>query len=78
MARVLVVEDESHLAEGLQFNLEAEGHDVEVFGDGEAADRRLAEEPHFELVVLDVMLPGMNGFEIARRARALRATTCRS
>ncbi|MEZ4216043.1 MAG: response regulator transcription factor [Myxococcota bacterium] len=71
MARVLVVEDELHLAEGLQFNLEAEGHEVEVLGDGALAAQRLASEgAPLDLVLLDVMLPGMSGFEVARRARA--------
>jgi DNA-binding response OmpR family regulator len=71
VARVLIVEDETHLAEGLAFNLEAEGHEVEVVGEGAAALERLAgERPAFDLVVLDVMLPGMSGFEVARRARA--------
>lgn len=71
MARVLIAEDEAHLAEGLQFNLEAEGHDVEVIGDGAQVDRRLADDSApLDLVLLDVMLPSMSGFEIARRARA--------
>jgi len=70
-SRVWVVEDEAHLAEGLQFNLEAEGYEVELFDDGaEACERLVAEEPSPDLVVLDVMLPSMNGFEVARRARA--------
>lgn len=71
MGRILVIEDEVHIAEGVQFNLEAEGHEVEVIGDGLKADSRLGErEPPLDLVVLDVMLPGMNGYEIARRTRA--------
>lgn len=71
MARILVVEDEAHIAEGVQFNLEAEGHEVAVIGDGLEADRRLGErEPVLDLIILDVMLPGMNGYEIARRTRA--------
>jgi DNA-binding response OmpR family regulator len=71
MARILVVEDEFHIAEGLQFNLEAEGHEVELAADGMAAAQRLCEvgEP-LALVILDLMLPEMNGFEVARRARA--------
>jgi DNA-binding response OmpR family regulator len=71
VGRILVIEDEAHIAEGVQFNLEAEGYEVEVIGDGLEADRRLGErEPPLDLVVLDVMLPGMNGYEIARRTRA--------
>jgi DNA-binding response OmpR family regulator len=71
MSRILVVEDEAHLAEGLQFNLEAEGHEVEIAPDGIAAAARLAEaERPLDLMILDLMLPGMSGFEVARRARA--------
>jgi DNA-binding response OmpR family regulator len=71
MSRILVVEDEDHLARGLQFNLEAEGHEVEVVGDGREAAARLEEPgPALDLVVLDLMLPGMSGYEVARRARA--------
>jgi DNA-binding response OmpR family regulator len=67
-ARVLVVEDESHLAEGLFFNLRAEGYEVAVAGDGERA-LALLEQEHFDAVLLDVMLPGKNGFEIAAELR---------
>ncbi len=70
MSRVLVVEDEAHLAQGLQFNLQAEGHEVEVAGDGEGALDRLVEKAeHFDAVVLDVMLPGKSGFEVASLLR---------
>ena len=73
METIWVVEDEAHLAEGLQFNLEAEGYEVEVFADGEIACERLAANESIpDLVVLDVMLPSMNGFEVARRARGRR------
>lgn len=67
-ARVLVVEDEAHLAQGLQFNLRAEGYDVEVAGDGERA-LALLEQEHFDAVLLDVMLPGKSGFEVATQLR---------
>lgn len=71
MPNILVVEDEAHLAEGLQFNLEAEGHSVETVGDGvEAAALLESDGDRFQLVILDLMLPGMSGFEVARRARA--------
>ncbi len=71
MSRILVVEDEAHLAEGLAFNLEAEGHEVEIAGDGRLAVARLADSDSiFDLVILDVMLPEMSGFEVARRTRA--------
>jgi DNA-binding response OmpR family regulator len=70
MSRVLVVEDEAHLAQGLRFNLEAEGHAVEVAGDGESAlDRLLAKKQAFDAIVLDVMLPGKSGFEVATQLR---------
>jgi DNA-binding response OmpR family regulator len=71
MSRILVVEDEAHIAEGLKFNLEAEGHSVEWAADGTSAAERIVElEPPLDLVILDVMLPGLSGFEVARRARA--------
>jgi len=67
---VLVVEDEAHLAQGLRFNLEAEGHAVEVAGDGESALARLLEkEEPFDALVLDVMLPGKSGFNVAAELR---------
>ncbi len=70
MSRVLVVEDETHLAQGLRYNLQAEGHAVEVVGDGEAALERLVEKKeHFDAVLLDVMLPGKSGFNVAALLR---------
>ena len=69
MSRILVVEDEQHIAEGLRFNLEAEGHTVEVMEDGEAALERLEKNEPFDLMVLDVMLPGKDGFAVARELR---------
>ncbi len=71
MSSVLVVEDEKHLADGLRYNLEAEGYTVETVGDGETALTRLLEEQRgFDAVVLDVMLPGKNGFTVAAELRA--------
>jgi DNA-binding response OmpR family regulator len=71
MSRILVVEDEQHLADGLQFNLAAEGHEVDVVGDGAVALARLRDHRDtYDAVVLDVMLPGKNGFEVARTLRA--------
>ena len=73
MSRVLIVEDEEHLAQGLSFNLRAEGHSVEVAGDGESAlDRLLGRRENFDAVVLDVMLPGKDGFQVASALRAAR------
>jgi len=70
MSRILVVEDEQHLAEGLRFNLAAEHHDVEVVDTGEAALAQLAANPtRFDLVILDVMLPGITGFGVAADLR---------
>jgi DNA-binding response OmpR family regulator len=70
MSRVLVVEDEAHLADGLRFNLQAEGHAVEVAADGESALERLVEKKErFDVVVLDVMLPGKSGFDVAALLR---------
>jgi DNA-binding response OmpR family regulator len=72
--RVLIVEDEQHLAEGLRFNLAAEGYAAEVVDNGEAALRRLADKSRerFDLVVLDVMLPGKDGFAVASELREAR------
>ena len=69
MSRVLIVEDEEHLAAGLRFNLEAEGYDAVVAGSGEAAIDNLHGGDGFDLVVLDVMLPGIDGFEVVKRLR---------
>jgi DNA-binding response OmpR family regulator len=71
MASILVVEDEAHIAEGLQFNLEGEGYEVEVAADGRVASERLGSDgPGFDLVILDLMLPEMSGYEVVRRMRA--------
>jgi DNA-binding response OmpR family regulator len=68
MTRILVVEDEPAIAFGLEADLKAEGYDVEVVGDGEAAVRR-ARESSFGLILLDVMLPRKSGFEVCRELR---------
>jgi len=69
-AAVLVVEDEKHLADGLRFNLEAEGYRVETVGDGEAALALLTSARSlFDAVILDVMLPGIDGFTVASELR---------
>jgi DNA-binding response OmpR family regulator len=96
MSRVLIVEDEAHIAQGLRFNLEAEGHSVEVAGDGERAlelllgnkenghhendkkengrrgRREASRREEFDAVVLDVMLPGKDGFAVATELRAAK------
>jgi len=80
--RVLIVEDEEHLAVGLKLNLEAEGFEADVEEDGEVALERLVaavkastrskETDLFDAVLLDVMLPGLDGFEVVRRLREAR------
>lgn len=70
MSRILIVEDEAHIAEGLQFNLEEEGHEAVIADDGEAALERLRETPRYDLVILDLMLPAVGGLEVLRRIRA--------
>lgn len=84
MSRVLIVEDELHLAKGLRFNLEAEGHSVDVVGDGESAlalllgtgltkkSQKHIEPQEFDAIVLDVMLPGKDGFCVASELRAAK------
>jgi DNA-binding response OmpR family regulator len=73
MSRVLIVEDEAHIATGLQFNLQAEGHSASIAGDGETAlDLLLARHEDFDALVLDIMLPGKSGFEVANQLRAAR------
>jgi DNA-binding response OmpR family regulator len=74
-SRILVVEDEAHIADGVRFNLEQEGYEVEVVGDGRSAVDLLTHAEGstglpFDLVILDLMLPEMSGFEVARRTRA--------
>ncbi len=71
MSRVLVVEDEHHLAEGLRFNLEAEGYQTKVVETGEAALTELLSEASqtFDVMVLDVMLPGKDGFGVMAELR---------
>jgi len=71
--RVLIVEDEHHLAEGLCFNLEAEGFDADVVDTGEKAlERMVGSGAPFDLVVLDVMLPGIDGFTVVTELRQRR------
>jgi DNA-binding response OmpR family regulator len=70
MSRILIVEDEAHLAQGLRFNLEAEGHSVQISDRGEEALARLLKNnENYDALVLDVMLPGKDGFSVARELR---------
>lgn len=73
MSKILIVEDEAHLADGLRFNLEAEGHEANIASDGESAlDLLLKSRACFDAVVLDVMLPGRDGFSVAAELRRAR------
>ena len=68
--KILIVEDEQHLAEGLRFNLEADGFDAEIAADGAEALAILADaENFFDAIVLDVMMPKIDGFTVAKRLR---------
>ena len=69
MKKILIVEDEKHLADGLRFNLEAEGYETLLADNGETALDELAAQ-QFDAVVLDIMLPGISGFEVARQLRS--------
>ena len=66
--KILIVEDEHHIADGLRFNLEAEGYVVEIASDGETA-LQVLRDTKFDAVVLDIMLPGLDGFSVARTMR---------
>ena len=68
MTHILVVEDEQHLAVGIKFNLEAEGYQVSAVGDGPAA-LELIERDRIDLVILDLMLPGMSGYAVCEKLR---------
>ena len=68
MARILVVEDELKMQRGLRDNLEFEGHQVTIQGDGNSGLQTLLRES-FDLVILDVMLPKMSGFDVVRKSR---------
>jgi DNA-binding response OmpR family regulator len=71
MSRILIVEDEPHIADGLRYNLDAEGHEASVANDGERAlDIILRDKRPFDVMVLDVMLPGKDGFAVATELRA--------
>lgn len=69
MSRVLVVEDEQHLAHGLRFNLEAEGYQVEIVESGEEALSLVPHLSSFDVLILDVMLPGKDGFSVMSEMR---------
>ncbi|MEM1207005.1 MAG: response regulator, partial [Acidobacteriota bacterium] len=68
MSRILIVDDEDHLAEGLAFNLRNAGYDVAITMSGEAALTRVEQES-FDLILLDVTLPGISGLDVSRKLR---------
>ena len=72
--RILVVEDEIHLAKGLQFNLEREGYIVSLVDNGESAIELLGEQA-FDLMILDIMLPEKSGYEVTKQLREHSITT---
>lgn len=69
MARILVIEDEPEMQRGLRDNLEFEGYDVTIVGDGKKGLETILERK-FDMIVLDVMLPGMSGFDVCKKVRA--------
>lgn len=69
--RVCVVEDEQSLAEMIQLNLEMENYEVDVFRDGEVARNIFERSVSYDLVILDVMLPGVNGVELCKTIRRI-------
>jgi DNA-binding response OmpR family regulator len=74
MSRILVVDDEPDIARLVADDLAVEGHDVEIVGDGETADRR-ARDPGWDLILLDVMLPKKDGFDVCRALRRAGIST---
>jgi DNA-binding response OmpR family regulator len=74
VARILIVEDEPDIALGLELDLRDEGYDVEVVGDGHEAVRR-GKEPGWDLILLDVMLPAKDGFDVCRDLRRAKVRT---
>ncbi len=79
MNSVLIVEDEKHLADGLRYNLNAEGYDVDTVGTAEEALSLLDEATRdYDVMVLDVMLPGMDGFSLRFASCVRRDSSCRS
>src|SRR4051794_33356057 len=74
MARILVIEDESDIALGLQLDLGDEGHVVEIAGDGREGSRR-GREPGWDVILLDIMLPLRDGLEVCRDLRRAKVMT---
>ncbi len=74
MAHILVIEDEPEMQRGLKDNLEFEGYDVHVVGDGKKG-LDMIRDRQFDLILLDVMLPGMSGFDVCKKVRSEGVTT---
>lgn len=72
-ARILIVDDEPSIAEFVSYAMQKEGYQTETASDGEEALRKI-EEQHFDLFILDIMLPGIDGYELCRRIRARMST----
>jgi two-component system alkaline phosphatase synthesis response regulator PhoP len=76
MKKILIVEDEEHIYNGIKFNLELEGYSVEVSKDGLIAKNLLFEKKHkYDLIILDIMLPGINGFDLCYALRKVNNFT---
>lgn len=72
-ARILIVDDEPSITEFVSYAMQKEGYLTEIASDGEEALRKI-EEQHFDLFILDIMLPGIDGYELCRRIRAKMST----
>ena len=72
-ARILIVDDEPSITEFVSYAMQKEGHQTEIASDGEEALRKI-EQQHFDLFILDIMLPGIDGYELCRRIRAKMST----
>ena len=73
MKKILIIEDERPLAEAVEFSLQKEGYEVDVALDGESGWRK-CEAGSYDLILLDLMLPGIDGMEICRRIRQMKST----
>lgn len=72
-ARILIVDDEPSITEFVSYAMQKEGYKTEIASDGEEALRKI-EQQHFDLFILDIMLPGIDGYELCRRIRAKMST----
>lgn len=72
-ARILIVDDEPSITEFVSYAMQKEGYQTETASDGEEALRKI-EQQHFDLFILDIMLPGIDGYELCRRIRARMST----